>query len=139
MLQNGKEADYAKHLNNFIKYVEGQGVDLYSVSVQNEPDWSNDWTYWSPDRAASFIANYGKAVKDGTNAKLMSPESFSYSKDYYNAILNNAQAMANCDLFGTHFYGTQRNAMDFPAMENCGKDIWMTEVYVPDSNISCEA
>lgn len=139
VLNNGAEPQYAKHLNDFIKYCEGQGVNLYSISVQNEPDWSGEWTYWSPDRAANFIANYGKSVTNGTKAKLMSPESFSYSKDYYNAILNNSKAMANCDLFGTHFYGTQRNAMDFPALEKCGKDIWMTEVYCPDSKVSCEA
>ena len=24
--------------------------------------------------------------------------------------------------------------MDFPALENCGKEIWMTEVYVPNSH-----
>lgn len=139
VLNNGAEAQYAKHLNDFVKYCEGQGVNLFSISVQNEPDWSGEWTYWSPDRAANFLANYGKAVTEGTNCKMMSPESFSYSKDYYNAILNNSKAMANCDIFGTHFYGTQRSAMDFPALENCGKDIWMTEVYVPDSKISCEA
>ena len=139
VLNNGAEPQYAKHLNDFVKYCEGQGVNLYSISVQNEPDWSGEWTYWAPDRAANFIANYGKAVTEGTNCMLMSPESFSYSKDYYNAILNNAKAFENCDIFGTHFYGTQRSQMDFPALETCGKDIWMTEVYVPDSKISCEA
>lgn len=41
--------------------------------------------------------------------------------------------MANCDLFGTHFYGTQRDWMDYPELENSGKEIWMTEVYVPNS------
>ena len=133
MVDKSKYADYAKHLNDFVKYMEGQGVDLYSVSVQNEPDYAHDWTYWSASDCASFIADYGKAVTAGTNAKLMSPESFQYRKDIYNAILNNSKAFENCDLFGTHFYGTQRSQMDFPALENCGKDIWMTEVYVPDS------
>ncbi|MBR6069166.1 MAG: carbohydrate binding domain-containing protein [Ruminococcus sp.] len=134
VLNNGAEANYAKHLNDFVKFCEGKGVTLNSVSVQNEPDWSGEWTYWSPDRAASFLANYGPSVTAGTSAKMMSPESFSYSKDYYNAILNNAKAFENCDMFGTHFYGTQRSAMDFPALEQCGKEIWMTEVYVPNSD-----
>lgn len=126
-------ADYAKHLNDFVKYVEGQGVDLYSISVQNEPDYAHEWTYWSADDCVNFLANYGKKVVEGTNAKMMSPETFQYGKSYYNAILNNPQALANTDLFGTHFYGTQRGQMDFPALENSGKEIWMTEVYVPNS------
>lgn len=134
VLKDGAEGQYAKHLNDFIKYCEGQGIKLHSVAVQNEPDWSGEWTYWSPEGAANFIANYGKQVTDGTNAMLMSPESFSYSKDYYNAILNNQKAFENCGIFGTHFYGTQRSAMDFPALENCGKPIWMTEVYTDSKN-----
>ncbi|MBR3422033.1 MAG: endo-xylanase, partial [Ruminococcus sp.] len=134
VLNNGAEANYAKHLNDFIKFCDSKGVKLNSISVQNEPDWSGEWTYWAPSRCASFLANYGKTVTAGTNTKMMSPESFSYSKDYYNAILNDSKAMANCDMFGTHFYGTQRSAMDFPALENCGKEIWMTEVYVPNSD-----
>ncbi len=64
---------------------------------------------------------------------MMSPETFQYNKTIYNAILANSQAYANTDLFATHFYGTQRSQMDFPALENSGKDIWMTEVYVPNS------
>ena len=133
-LDKSKYADYAQHLNSFIKYIEGQGIDLYSISVQNEPDYAAEWTYWSPSDLADFIAQYGKSVTAGTNAKLMSPESFQYRKDIYNAIFSNPQALANTDLFGTHFYGTQRSQMDFPTIENSGKELWMTEVYVPDSS-----
>lgn len=132
-LKKDKWADYAKHLNNYCKYMEGQGINLYSVSVQNEPDYASEWTYWSASDLASFIAQYGKQVTSGTKVKLMSPESFQYKKDIYNAILGNSQAFNNTDLFGTHFYGTQRSQMDFPSLENCGKEIWMTEVYVPNS------
>ncbi|MBR1555672.1 MAG: carbohydrate binding domain-containing protein [Oscillospiraceae bacterium] len=133
-LDKSKSAQYAAHLNSFVKYIESQGINLYSISVQNEPDYAAEWTYWSPEELTTFIANYGKAVTAGTNAKLMSPESFQYRKDIYNAILANPQASANVDLYGTHFYGTPREWMDFPALENSGKEIWMTEVYVPDSH-----
>ncbi|WP_295105902.1 carbohydrate binding domain-containing protein [Ruminococcus sp.] len=125
---------YANHLNSFIKYMEGQGVNLYSVSVQNEPDYAAEWTYWSTSDLTNFIAQYGKQVTSGTKAKLMSPESFQYRKDIYNSILGNQTAFNNIGVFGTHFYGTQRSQMDFSALENCGKPIWMTEVYVPNSN-----
>ena len=125
---------YANHLNSFIKYMEGQGVNLYSVSVQNEPDYAAEWTYWSTSDLTSFIAQYGKQITSGTKAKLMSPESFQYRKDIYNSILGNQTAFNNIGVFGTHFYGTQRSQMDFSALENCGKPIWMTEVYVPNSN-----
>ena len=132
---------YAQHLNDFGTYMKNNGVDLYAISVQNEPDYAHDWTYWSSDETTDFLANYGDQI---TSTRLMSPESFQYApenaswvsdggKKFYSKILNNQKAMANCDLFGTHFYGTTRNWMDFPALENCGKEIWMTEVYVPNS------
>lgn len=133
---------YAQHLNNFGNYMKNQGVDLYAISVQNEPDYASEWTRWSTDETTDFLANYADKI---TSTKVMSPESFQYApetaswvkdggKKYYTKILNNQKAFANCDLFGTHFYGTQRAWMDFPALESCGKPIWMTEVYVPNSS-----
>ncbi len=141
-LPKSNYAAYAKHLNDFGTYMKNNNVDLYAISVQNEPDYASEWTYWSTDETTDFIANYGDQI---TSTRLMSPESFQYApenaswvsdggKKFYRKILNNSKAMANCDLFGTHFYGTQRSWMDFPELENSGKEIWMTEVYVPNSD-----
>ncbi len=125
-------AAYATHLNDYCKYMKEQGIELRSVSVQNEPDWSSEWTGWSSTETTDFLANYADKIDC---CGVMSPETFQYTnKDYYKNILNNAKAMANTALFGTHFYGTQRSQMDFPELEKSGKDIWMTEVYVPNSN-----
>ena len=124
-------AAYAQHLNDYVHYMKDNGVDLYAISIQNEPDYASEWTYWSSDETTNFLANYA----DQIDCRVMSPETFQYTnKDYYSKILNNSKAMANCDLFGTHFYGTQPSQMDFPALEQSGKEIWMTEVYVPNSN-----
>ncbi|WP_302192019.1 carbohydrate binding domain-containing protein [uncultured Ruminococcus sp.] len=141
-LPKSNYAAYAKHLNDFGTYMKANDVDLYAISVQNEPDYASEWTYWSTDETTDFIANYGDQI---TSTRLMSPESFQYApenaswvldggKKFYRKILNNGKAMENCDVFGTHFYGTQRSWMDFPELENSGKEIWMTEVYVPNSD-----
>ncbi len=141
-LPKSNYAAYAEHLNNFGSYMKNQGVDLYAVSVQNEPDYASEWTVWSTDETTDFLANYADKI---TSTRVMSPESFQYApenaswvpdggKKYYTKILNNSKAFANCDLFGTHFYGTQRAWMDFPALESCGKPIWMTEVYTDSKN-----
>ena len=129
-LRHDKYAEYAQHLNDFVHYIRDNGVELYSISVQNEPDYGEEWTWWTSDECLDFIINYG----DQIDCRLMSPETFQYNKEYYNKILENLEAFANIDLFGTHFYGTTRSNMDFPALESCGKDIWMTEVYVPNSD-----
>lgn len=129
-LRRDKYADYAKHLNDFVSYMKNNGVDLYAISMANEPDYGHDWTWWTSDECATFLANYAGQI----NCRVISPESFSYNKEYYNKILNNSAAYNNTDIFGTHFYGTSRSNMNFPALENCGKEIWMTEVYVPNSD-----
>ncbi len=131
-LKKDSYAAYATHLNDFCEFMKGKGVTLHSVSVQNEPDYAGDWTAWSSDETTDFLANYADKV---TCCGVMSPETFQYTnKDFYSKILSNQKAMANTKLFATHFYGTQRGQMDFPQLESSGKDIWMTEVYVPNSN-----
>ena len=129
-LKYDKYGDYAEHLNNFVKFMKQNGVELEYISVQNEPDYAHDWTWWTSQECVNFLANYASKI----DCKIMSCETFQYNKQYYNDVLSNAQANANVDVFGTHFYGTQRSQMDFPALENDPREIWMTEVYVPDSN-----
>ncbi|MDO5559848.1 MAG: carbohydrate binding domain-containing protein [Oscillospiraceae bacterium] len=130
-LPSNQYSAYVQHLNDYYNYMKNNGVDLYSISIQNEPDYSMDWTAWSSDEATTFLANYG----DQLQFRVMSPETFQYTnKDYYTKILNNSKAFANTDVFGTHFYGTLRSQMDFAQLEASGKEIWMTEVYVPNSD-----
>lgn len=129
-LRHDKYGEYANHLNNFVKYMKSNGVTLNSISIQNEPDYAHEWTWWTSAECADFAANYANKI----DCKVMSCETFQYAKQYYNDILSNAKANANIDIFGTHFYGTQRSQMDFPRLENDPRDLWMTEVYVPNSS-----
>jgi glucuronoarabinoxylan endo-1,4-beta-xylanase len=129
-LRHDKYADYADHLNNFVKFMKQNGVTLDSISIQNEPDYAHQWTWWTIQECVDFLANYASRI----DCKIMSPETFQYDKNYYNAILSNQKANAAVGIFATHFYGTQRSQMDFPALENDPRDIWMTEVYVPNSD-----
>ena len=129
-LRKDKYNDYVNHLNNFLSYMKQNGVNIYAISIQNEPDYAYEWTWWTPEECVEFLANHAGKI----NCKVMSPETFQYNKQYYNAILANSKANQNVDLFGTHFYGTQRSQMDFPALEYDSREIWMTEVYVPNSS-----
>ena len=129
-LRKDKYGDYANHLNSFVQYMKSKGVTIYAISIQNEPDYAHEWTWWTPQECVEFLANYASKI----NCRIMSPETFQYNKQYYNAILSNSKANANVDVFATHFYGTLRSQMDFPALENDPREIWMTEVYVPNSS-----
>ena len=129
-------SQYADHLNSYVTYMKGQGVNLYAISVQNEPDFAKDWTEWSPQEGVDFIKGYASRIK----CKLMTPESFQYRKQVYDPILNDAAALANVSIFGTHTYGTLMSAFSYLlfVQKGAGKELWMTEVYTDskyDANI----
>ena len=131
-LRYDKYSAYAQHLNDFVKYMKDNGVDLYAISVQNEPDYADEWTWWTPQEILNFMKNNAGSI----NCKVIAPESFQYRKDLSDPILNDSQALANMEILGTHFYGTTISNMAYPLFKQkgAGKELWMTEVYVPNSD-----
>lgn len=131
-LKYDKYAAYAQHLNDFVAYMKENGVDLYAISVQNEPDYAHEWTWWTPQEILRFM----KENADSIQTKVIAPESFSYLKNMSDPILNDPQALANMDILGAHTYGTNFSDFTYPLFKQkgAGKDLWMTEVYYPNSN-----
>lgn len=131
-LRYDKYAAYAQHLNDFVSYMRNNGVNLYAISIQNEPDYGKDWTWWTPEEIHRFMKENAGSI----NCRVMSPESFSYQKKMYDPILNDPKALANMDILGTHTYGTQVKDFPYPLFKQkgAGKELWMTEVYVPNSD-----
>lgn len=136
-LRYDKYAAYAQHLNDFVTYMKNNGVDLYAISVQNEPDYAHDWTWWTPQEMLRFMKENAGSI-GGT--RVMAPESFSYLKNMSDPILNDPQALANMDILGAHTYGTQFNNFPYPLFKQkgAGKELWMTEVYYPNSSSSAD-
>ena len=123
---------YVNHLNSFTNYMKEQGVPLYGISIQNEPDWCDSWTCWTADNLYKFTKNYANQLrKNGT--KVISAESFSYDKNLYNKILNDADALKNIDILGAHFYGMTAangdNFFQYPLADQKNVERWMTEHY----------
>lgn len=114
---------FVEHINDYLSFMDENGVDINAVSVQNEPDIevgyeSSDWV--SIDMR-DFIKEYG----DQINARLAAPESFNFSHSFSNPILNDEEAVANLDIVAGHIYGGGQNP--YPLAEEKGKEIWMTE------------
>ncbi|BCJ92717.1 hypothetical protein acsn021_02860 [Anaerocolumna cellulosilytica] len=135
-LRYDKYAAYAQHLNDFVTYMKNNGVDLYAISVQNEPDYAHDWTWWTPQE----ILNFMKYNAGSINCRVIAPESFQYLKNISDPILNDSQALANMDILGAHLYGTPVSNFSYPLFEQkgAGKELWMTEVYYPNSSSSAD-
>ena len=131
-LRHDKYAQYANHLNNFVNYMKNNGVNLYAISMANEPDYGHDWTWWTSSEIVTFLKYYAGSI----NCRLIAPESFSYNKNIMEPILNDSQALANVDIMGTHLYGTQYKNFAWPLFQQkgAGKQLWTTEVYYPNSD-----
>jgi glucuronoarabinoxylan endo-1,4-beta-xylanase len=133
-MNSSEFASYADHLSSFVSYMKGQGAELYAISVQNEPDYGSQggWRTWTASQCHDFVASYG----DKVGTKLMSCESFNYSKGLYDPILNDSAALDKLGVLGTHLYGTSVNSFPYPLFDQkaAGKvERWMTEHYT-DSN-----
>lgn len=127
-------AAYAQHLINFVEYMKRNGVYLYAISVQNEPDWGYTWTWWTAAEMLKFMKeNAGELRK---HCRVMAPESLGYIKSMSDPILNDATALGNMDILGTHTYGTAFSNFTYPLFKTkgAGKELWMTEVYYPNSD-----
>ncbi|MGG4220490.1 carbohydrate-binding protein [Paenibacillus jamilae] len=131
-LRYDKYAAYAQHLNDFVSYMKNNGVDLYAISVQNEPDYAHTWTWWTPQEMLRFMKENAGSIK----CRVIAPESFSYLKNMSDPILNDPQALSNMDILGTHTYGTKFSDFSYPLFKQkgAGKELWMTEVYYPNSD-----
>lgn len=130
-------SEYAAHLNSFIAFMKNNGVPIYGVSVQNEPDISSSWTSWTSNEMFTFVKDYAGAIK---GAKVMDPESFHFDRSYSDPILKDSTADANTDIICGHIYGVQPTL--YPLAEEKGKEVWMTEYLInsgnPPTNLSID-
>jgi glucuronoarabinoxylan endo-1,4-beta-xylanase len=127
---------YAQHLNDFSAFMAGNGVNLYGISIQNEPDYAHEWTAWTPSEIVRFLRENAGTI----NTRVFAPESFQYRKNLSDPILNDPAALANVDIIGAHLYGTQPADLPYPLFQQKGngKELWMTEVYHPNSSDSAD-
>jgi glucuronoarabinoxylan endo-1,4-beta-xylanase len=127
---------YARHLNDFAAFMGNNGVNLYGISIQNEPDYAHEWTAWTPSEIVRFLRENAGTI----STRVIAPESFQYRKNISDPILNDAAALANVDILGAHLYGTQSADLPYPLFreKGGGKELWMTEVYHPNSSDSAD-
>ncbi len=114
--------EYAAHLDSFNTYMANNDVPIYGLSVQNEPDITDQWTSWTSDEMFTFMKENAHAI---TGTKVMAPESFQFRREMSDPILNDSVACANTDIICGHIYGS--GLATYPLAVQKGKEIWMTE------------
>jgi len=123
-LVSSSYAAYAAYLEDFVSYFQANGVNLYAISMQNEPDYANvnyESCYWTPQQMDSWIAGNASVL----TTRLIMPESFAFIPSQAAAALSDPNAESLVSIVGGHIYGT--NPAFQSQAEGLGKDVWMTE------------
>jgi glucuronoarabinoxylan endo-1,4-beta-xylanase len=128
-LNTSDYANFANYLESFVTFMKNGGVNLYAISMQNEPDAnvtyeSCDWTGAQMD---TWVANNSSVL----TTKLMMPESESFTTSYSDPALDDANAVAHIGIIAGHIYGVSPSY--YTNAENKGKEVWMTEHYLSPS------
>jgi len=130
-LLSGSYLAYANYLESFVQYMASGGVNLYAISMQNEPDAnvSYESCVWTPQQMDTWVAQNVNGV---LTTKLIMPESESFTTSYADTALNDPNAVGKIDIIAGHLYGTSPSFNT--AAENAGKEVWMTEHYLQPPN-----
>jgi len=122
-LREDSYANFAAHLKAFKDFMANNGVPIYAISVQNEPDISVN--YESCDYTPAQMVKFMRENAPDIGTKVMAPESFQFRRNMSDPILNDSLACANLDIVAGHIYGGGLAA--YPLAEQKGKEVWMTE------------
>ena len=128
--------DWANTLVSFLTNMKNQGVPIYALSAENEPDSKglNSTTDYSATEMASWVGSYLGPALAATDTKLMAPETMNFCglSTYLPALQSNADAWKYTSIVATHEYGCSPKA--YPQIAQAGKEFWETEIYDTDGN-----
>jgi glucuronoarabinoxylan endo-1,4-beta-xylanase len=142
---NATNRAYARQLANYVASMKtNYGVNLYAISIQNEPDadvTTYEACYWNAQQIHDFTTNLYNALaaKGLTSTKIMIPESQNWA-DYSNlvAVAMSDSTSNRVGIIANHNYDGLYGPANL-AENSYGKPLWETEVSIlsgSDSSIT---
>jgi len=130
---------YASQLANYVLNMKNQGINLYAISIQNEPDadvTSYEACQWSGANIHDFVTNlYNALVAKGVGStKIMLPESQNWTDPKNLAVpaMSDPNVAADVGIIANHDYVADNSVGDqtVPATNSVasGQAVWETEV-----------
>jgi glucuronoarabinoxylan endo-1,4-beta-xylanase len=116
---------FASYLKSFGDYIKAGGVNLFCISVQNEPDYNP--TYESCSYTGATMRDFLKASGQNIGYPVIVPETVGSNTSFADAILNDGTAVGRVSFVGFHLYGS--TPVNYSNALNKGKRVWMTEHY----------
>jgi len=130
--------NYASQLANYVASMKNTyHVNLYAISVQNEPDYSTTYEscLWNGSQIHDFVTNLNNALvaKGVGSTKIIVPESQNWSDNpgLYTPALNDSNTAAVVSVIANHNYvpdNVNGDTTTPAALSVSGKALWETEV-----------
>jgi len=127
---------YAAQLANYV--VSNQvvnGLNIYAVSIQNEPDADVGYVscHWTPQEIHDFATNLYNAFQASNvvSTRVMLPEDESWQTNLYLTTMSDPNAAADVGIIANHNYVADNVHGDQnppAALPGYGKPLWETEV-----------
>ena len=131
---NATNLAYASQLANYVVSMKSQGINLYAISIQNEPDAqvnTYDACQWTGAQIRDFTTNLYNALlaQNVTSTMIILPESQNW-QDYQNLAgpaMTDPNVAADVGIVADHNYDGA-NGPTTLTKSSYGKALWETEV-----------
>jgi glucuronoarabinoxylan endo-1,4-beta-xylanase len=127
---------YADYLSSYVLGLKNYGIDLYALSIQNEPNYTATWQscIWTGQQFHDFLANnlLPTFAKNGMTTKIMMPEETGWFFGLATTTLNDPATAAGVSIIAAHNYDGA-SASPYPLGQGLGKKLWETEVSTFDA------
>ena len=118
---------WADSLAKYVKLMESNGVPIYAMSVQNEPDLVTNYgsATYTGEQLRDFVPKLKLAFRSAgvEQTKIMIAEASSWDFSLVTLAMSNPAVASDVDILAAHGYGTKT----IGAPINYGKRVWQTE------------
>jgi glucuronoarabinoxylan endo-1,4-beta-xylanase len=118
---------WAASLAGYVQMMKSNGVPLYAMSVQNEPDIIQDYgsSTYTPEQLRDFVPFLYSALQSAGvgSTKIMIAEASGWSFSLAASAMADPAVVAKVDILAAHGYGQRK----IVAPPNYGKHVWETE------------
>ena len=131
---NSSDTGLASYQVSFIQYCKNQGVNLYALSIQNEPNFNPTYEacLWTAGQFNVYAQAFHSAIASaGLSTKIMLPEpDNTYGMNLATTAMDDATTSSYVSIIGTHLYGTPNpgTLASFGYTHVTNQEYWETEM-----------
>lgn len=109
-LRADQREEFAEYLVAYVKWLAREGIELYALSIANEPLFANPFescVYSEPDYAATLRVVGRRFEREALGVKLFGPEhmgSYAGNQRFFREVLDDPHTRKYLDVYAVHTY-----------------------------------